>query len=356
MAVPHTSPSPCAAWVSPTENSAPATSTGRNNSVPCARSRISILPPTRRGGTTLCNPGSAGATPMVPVKGFSGTLPHRPNNAGARVVASYCHRCSAGSLKSSANSPKPGIFAVHPQPEGANDSKRHLQDVPGGGAFDEHRPRDRIGLGEVQTVHIGGRRGRDTAGRRMRRPPRIPATRSARRGTPGSGCCPSRSDVDESYVGASSVPPISRSPSSRAHCTESHPCRASPRSRPRSRGKRASNTLVRSTIVNSSARPATHVATGIRLSGAIAPGADHQGSGDLRDDLHGADRSLRGIRVRLERRQGHGAARVSAGSFRHVLHRAELCGHVARVSAGRIRVHLRAARIARDRRVSSPAG
>jgi hypothetical protein len=29
IAVPQTSPSPCAAWVSPTENSAPSTSTGR---------------------------------------------------------------------------------------------------------------------------------------------------------------------------------------------------------------------------------------------------------------------------------------------------------------------------------------
>jgi hypothetical protein len=32
----------------------------------------------------------------------------------------------------------------------------------------------------------------------------------------------------------------------------------------------------------------------------------------------------RGIRVRLERRQGHGPAGVLAGTFRNVLHRAEL--------------------------------
>ena len=73
MAVPHTSPSPWAAWVSPTENSAPGTSTGRNSSVPAAMSRVSMLPPTLRGGMTECDPGSAGATPMVPVNGFNGT-------------------------------------------------------------------------------------------------------------------------------------------------------------------------------------------------------------------------------------------------------------------------------------------
>jgi len=34
---------------------------------------MSMLPPTWRGGTTECRPGSAGATPMVPQNGFSGT-------------------------------------------------------------------------------------------------------------------------------------------------------------------------------------------------------------------------------------------------------------------------------------------
>ena len=47
-----------------------------------------MFPPTRRGGTMLCRPGSAGATPIVPVKGFSGTLPHRPNSAGAKILGS----------------------------------------------------------------------------------------------------------------------------------------------------------------------------------------------------------------------------------------------------------------------------
>ncbi|CAB4759684.1 unannotated protein [freshwater metagenome] len=75
IAVPHTSPSPCAACVSPSESSAPVTSTGNKSSVPSAISRISILPPTRRGGTTECRPASAGASPTVPTKGFRGTVP-----------------------------------------------------------------------------------------------------------------------------------------------------------------------------------------------------------------------------------------------------------------------------------------
>ena len=35
----------------------------------------------------LCVPGSAGARPMVPQKGFSGTRPPGPNTAGASVSA-----------------------------------------------------------------------------------------------------------------------------------------------------------------------------------------------------------------------------------------------------------------------------
>jgi hypothetical protein len=69
MAVPHTSPSPIAAWVSPTENSAPSTPTGRNRVVPTCRCFVSMLPPQRVGGTIECSPGWAGATPIVPGNG-----------------------------------------------------------------------------------------------------------------------------------------------------------------------------------------------------------------------------------------------------------------------------------------------
>lgn len=52
IAVPQTSPSPWAAWVSPSENSAPSTPTGRYSVVPGPRYLTSMLPPQRDGGTT----------------------------------------------------------------------------------------------------------------------------------------------------------------------------------------------------------------------------------------------------------------------------------------------------------------
>src|SRR3546814_732588 len=81
-------------------------------------SRMSMLPPTRRGGTTECCPGSAGARPMVPQNGFRGTLPPAPYSAGANDCGSYFQIWSAGSLNWSASRPKPGMLAVQPQPEG----------------------------------------------------------------------------------------------------------------------------------------------------------------------------------------------------------------------------------------------
>src|SRR4030066_366042 len=56
IAVPQTSPSPWAACVSPTENSAPATCTGSHSFVPRVRSRMSMFPPTSRGGTIEGSP------------------------------------------------------------------------------------------------------------------------------------------------------------------------------------------------------------------------------------------------------------------------------------------------------------
>ena len=45
IAVPHTSPSPWAAWPSPSENSAPGAETGRKTFVPAVRCFVSMLPP-----------------------------------------------------------------------------------------------------------------------------------------------------------------------------------------------------------------------------------------------------------------------------------------------------------------------
>src|SRR5882724_3072203 len=94
-------------------------------------SRMSMLPPTRRGGTMLCWPGSAGARPMVPQNGFSGTRPPGPYRAGVMAWASYFQICRPGSLNWSVSRPKPGMFAVQPQPEGANDSSVTLIASPG---------------------------------------------------------------------------------------------------------------------------------------------------------------------------------------------------------------------------------
>ena len=59
-AVPQTSPSPIAACVSPTENSAPSTPTGRYSVHPGCRCLMSMLPPQRRGGTIEWLPGLGG--------------------------------------------------------------------------------------------------------------------------------------------------------------------------------------------------------------------------------------------------------------------------------------------------------
>src|SRR5579884_559794 len=113
IAVPQTSPSPCAACVSPSENSAPSTPTGRKSVTPGFRCFVSMFPPKRDGGTIECAPGSSGATPSVPGNGRNGRLTRsekrtRPLSASTREMRSH------GSGYSSASSPKPGMIAVHP--------------------------------------------------------------------------------------------------------------------------------------------------------------------------------------------------------------------------------------------------
>src|SRR5204863_9920381 len=67
--VPFTSPSPCAEWQSPQENSVPGTRTGKNALEPGVRWRISILPAFSRGGMVLNRPVSRGPTPITPQNG-----------------------------------------------------------------------------------------------------------------------------------------------------------------------------------------------------------------------------------------------------------------------------------------------
>ena len=52
------------------------------------------------------------------------------------------------------------MFAVQPQPDGANDSSVTLRMSPGSRAVDIHGARDRIDLAEVHAAHIGDGRGR----------------------------------------------------------------------------------------------------------------------------------------------------------------------------------------------------
>ena len=74
MAVWQTSPSPCAACPSPTENRAPGISIGKNNELPGTSSLQSMLPPERRGGWVEWRPGSSGGIPMTPMKGRRATV------------------------------------------------------------------------------------------------------------------------------------------------------------------------------------------------------------------------------------------------------------------------------------------
>src|SRR5262245_19384019 len=92
---------------------------------------MSMLPPIRRGGTAECCPGSARAGPMVPQKGLGGTLPPGPDIAGASVFGSYFQIWRAGSGNWSASRPKPGMLAVQPQPDGAEESSVTLIASPG---------------------------------------------------------------------------------------------------------------------------------------------------------------------------------------------------------------------------------
>src|SRR5690606_24996667 len=63
-----------------------------------------------------CRPASARALPIVPVNGLSGTRPSFDHIAGAMVPGSKDQLISAASVNWSASRPKPGIFAVQPQP------------------------------------------------------------------------------------------------------------------------------------------------------------------------------------------------------------------------------------------------
>src|ERR1700681_224095 len=92
---------------------------------------MSIFPPALCGGIVLCDPGSAGATPIVPQNGLSGTRAPGPNTAGAAKLFSYDQIFSAGCVNSSASRPNPGTMAVHAEPDGSKLSSVTLSASPG---------------------------------------------------------------------------------------------------------------------------------------------------------------------------------------------------------------------------------
>ena len=147
MAVPQTSPSPCAKCRSPTEKSAPLTWTGRLMRDPATSCLMSRLPPISRGGivrrpafaaagiavsgmeSATGAPASAsacsrlaississgdGATPTTPAKGSPATT--TPGSCGERARPSAISQTTRkGSVKRSARKPKPGMTAVTPK-------------------------------------------------------------------------------------------------------------------------------------------------------------------------------------------------------------------------------------------------
>ena len=90
IAVPQTSPSPCAAWVSPTENRPPV-DLDRQIELGAGGEVADVHVAAARGAAERCEcrPGSAGARPIVPQNGLSGTRPPGPYMAGARLAGSY---------------------------------------------------------------------------------------------------------------------------------------------------------------------------------------------------------------------------------------------------------------------------
>ena len=79
-----------------------------------------------------------------------GSRPWLPNSAAGLSV----QMCKAGPVKWSASRPKPGMFAIYPQPDAA---KLHLDlhGISWFGALDMDLTRDRVHSGKVLTRNIG---------------------------------------------------------------------------------------------------------------------------------------------------------------------------------------------------------
>ena len=88
----QTSPSPCMAWGSPHENSAPSHHTGSHSVEPAVRWRVSTLPPPLWGGNADAVAGSSGWVPIVPRNGENGTRTPGTSSAWVRLRRSNVRR------------------------------------------------------------------------------------------------------------------------------------------------------------------------------------------------------------------------------------------------------------------------
>ena len=94
----------------------------------------------------------------------------------------------------------------------------------------------------------------------------------------------------------------------------------------------------------------------VRIQATTPPQPDARRPGDLRDDLHDPDRSLRRLRLGPRGCPRHGADGVSGGHGGDALHRAQLRRDVPRVSHRRLGVLLRPARHPPQRRLHRRLG
>ena len=125
--VPQTSPSPMAACRSPAANSAPSWATGRYTTVPAPMRRVSRLPPCTPG-VAVDTGAPAGATPMTPIMGWSGTAMPSAIVAIPSSIGTILCRCSG---RSSLKTPKPWATAMMPWRPMSTDSMRTLRTSPG---------------------------------------------------------------------------------------------------------------------------------------------------------------------------------------------------------------------------------
>src|SRR6266699_3086124 len=135
IAVPATSPSPCAACPSPRLSSAPGTATGRYSVEPVTSSLQSMLPPpTARGGIVEYSPGSSQATPVTPRNGAIATVWPQLLVA-VPAAASTSHSSQDGGLSCSPRRRVSGVSlaadTVQPQSAGCSAANRTASTSPG---------------------------------------------------------------------------------------------------------------------------------------------------------------------------------------------------------------------------------